>query len=364
MPKDKESNPAKVDKKATKVKLDKKSKSSDDTKSKSKGSDKLENAGEKTNAKTRLAELTLNVNTTGRWLAEYYTGRADESYIDLMQKKYDDRQLKKKPDDEKTKKDKKAKGKDETTDDAKEKKIKSKPTFRHCDTALTIVEEVLCLSLINLVSGSIKKEKSGMYTVTEDQLVDSVKLNNDFFYTFSKFLNKYDSGQEYSKALNLPMQTVTKFIEKFAFTGGNANTHLTHGAYNFLLFILLKNRIMLADTAFQVMKHGEKYAVNYKCMETAVNIHYAGTLRSVIAKKLDEKRKLVVTSKTDDNTSAKSDEKPDKKSDKKTDKNVDKKSGKKSKDESEDEASDESENESSESSAEESDESDSGSDSD
>jgi len=373
MSKEKSSKPTKVDKKSAKVKSDKKSLSDSSDKDKEKKS-KDKSTGENKqkhdglNTRTRTAGLTFNVNSTGKWLAKYYTDHHDAAYIEVMQKKYDERQLKKKssdktPDDtdKKDTKDKKdAKTKSES-EGVKDTSLKVKPTFRECQTAITIVEEVLCLALLGLAGDKAKKEKSGFYTITDENLMDGIKLNSDYYHTFSRCLAKYDSGQTYSTSLNLSEPVVTKFIEEFGFTGGNTHIRLSSGAYNFLMYILLKNRILLADTAYQIMMHGKKYSIGYKCIETSVNIHYTGTLRNMLVKKLDEKRKLVFKEKPSDESetgSTKSDDKKtkDKKADKKENKKDDKKA-KKGKDVESDaeESEEESESESEEESGDESD---------
>jgi len=365
MSKEKSSKPTKVDKKSAKVKSDKKSlsESSDKDKSKKtkdKPTDDKKQERDGLNARTRTAGLTFNVNSTGKWLAKYYADHHDSAYIEVMQKKYDDRQLKKKSSEKKPeKKDKKDKKSKSESEEVKETSLKVKPTFRECQTAITIVEEVLCLALLSLAGDKAKKEKSGLYTITEDNLMDGIKLNNDYYHTFSRYLAKFDSGQDYSASLNLSKTVVVKFIEEFGFTGGNTNIQLDSSAYNFLMYILLKNRILLADTAYQIMMHGKKYSIGYRCIETSVNVHYTGTLKNLLVKKLDEKRKLVVKEKpSDDADSGSTKSNEDKKSkDKKGDKKDDKKS-KKAKDESESDAASESEEESEEESDDESNDSD------
>jgi hypothetical protein len=350
MSKEKSSKPTKVDKKKLSDSVDKdKAK-----KSKDKSADENKQKHDGLNTRTRTAGLTFNVNSTGKWLAKYYTDHHDAAYIEVMQKKYDERQLKKKssdkkPDkkDAKNKKDKKdAKSKSES-EEVKDTSLKVKPTFRECQTAITIVEEVLCLALLGLAGDKAKKEKSGLYTITDENLMDGIKLNSDYYHTFSRCLAKYDSGQTYSSSLNLSEPVVTKFIEEFGFTGGNTHIRLSSGAYNFLMYILLKNRILLADTAYQIMMHGKKYSIGYKCIETSVNIHYTGTLKNMLVKKLDEKRKLVFKEKPSDESDSGSTKSDDKKGkDKKDDKKDDKKAKKAKDDDSDDESEEETESES------------------
>jgi hypothetical protein len=105
-------------------------------------------------------------------------------------------------------------------------------------------------------------------------------------------LFRYDSSQDYAPSLSLKKADVLKFIEKFAFNGGNSDVQLSLDAYNFLMYLLLQNRILLADTAYQLMVHREKASVDFKAFAFGVNIHFKGGLKKSLSKKLDEKYRI------------------------------------------------------------------------
>ena len=238
------------------------------------------------NDATKRLDLHFNVVSTKKWLNTYLATHIDEVYMTFL----------------KTRMEKKLK-------DGEDKECIPKIKVLQAQAALTACDEVICLSLVNLTSDKVKKGDSGLYTVTAEHMMDCVRLNSNFDYTFSKFLNKYDSQQDYLPSLKLNMIEVKSFIEKFAFNGGNTNIQLDTSAYNFLMYILYQNRILLTDTAYQMMMYSKKPSVDFRAIQYAVNVHYKGTLKNDIMKKVEEKWRLVKADKPDD----KSEEKPEKK---------------------------------------------------
>jgi hypothetical protein len=158
---------------------------------------------------------------------------------------------------------------------------------------LTAADQVVCLLLVNLSAGRAKKETAGIYKITEDLMIDSIRLNKDFNFVFGRFLDTYDSQQNYEAQLLLPRKIVTKFYEKYAFDGGNSNINLSDDAYNFLMYVMLKNRIMLVETAFYMSQYAKKTSVDDRAILYAVKSHYVGELGKSMFKKLEEVSRML-----------------------------------------------------------------------
>jgi hypothetical protein len=130
-------------------------------------------------------------------------------------------------------------------------------------------------------------------------MINSVKLDKDFNSTFGRFLDNYDSHETYASQLTGMEKTnekgtgVLDYVSSHGFLGGSNSYHFEAGAYNFLMFIMLKNRILLAETAFQMVQYARKSSVDDRAVSFAVNTVYSGKLRQTLFKKLEEISNLV-----------------------------------------------------------------------
>lgn len=209
------------------------------------------------NEATRKANLYLNVKRTQKWLKKYY-----ERYT--TEKKNEKGELEKHP-------------------------IKLIKSYH----VLTASDQTLCLKLINLEESTSKKSINGLYNITEEQLINDVKINKDFKYTFGKFLDAYETHEDYFSQLEYDSKQFNKFIETFAFSGGNSNIHLNKQAFNFLSFIILKARIMIVETAYQMIRFANKSSVNDNAILYSVNTIFIGDLLQAIHKKIEDVSNLL-----------------------------------------------------------------------
>lgn len=327
----------KEDEKPSKKPAKKSSEKSSDksSKNKSDGAEKRKSKyadvekGDSPNKQTAYAKLFFNVSPTKKWLNGYY-------------KKYS---IEKKKKDDKDK------------DDEEDKSVR----ILNSHFALTATDQVVCLSLVNLAAARCKKADAGLYKITEDDMVSSVRNSREFSFTFERFLNSYDNCCDYDAQMQIGKKNVIKFIENFAFEGGNTNVHLDHGAYNFLMYIMLKNRILLAETAFQMVTYARKSSVDDRAIMYSLRVVYNGSLLLSIFKKVEDVSNIIRNIDTSAGSDDSDGEKTEKGSGKgkKSDKKTEKKSTKK---ESKSKSDSESESDSGEKSGSESEDSDSDSD--
>ena len=221
--------------------------------------------------------------------------------------------------------------------------------------ALTAADQVVCLALVNLAGAKSKKGEANMWTLTEDNMIDNVKLDKDFNFTFGKYLDSYSTNENYGSQMGLTRDNVTKFIELYAFSGGNSNINIEKQAYNFLMYIMLKNRIQLAESAFQMAVYAGKSSVSDKGILLSTKVMFTGALGKSMHKKIEDVsnrvRRLEKEKKGSEDSESKEKDAGDKKSSKKKEEKKSKKDEKS--DEELDEESEESENEKSEEESEE-----------
>ena len=205
--------------------------------------------GDCPNIATAAAKLHLNVKTCQKWMVEYLSRYTI---------------TKKNPDDD------------------------NRVKILGAHFVLTAADEVICSKLATLGFARSKKGEAGLNTITEDNLIDSVRLDKEFNYTFGKYLDAYSTGDNYGAQLGMSKETIVKFLESFAFNGGNNNVHLDNSAYNFLMYILLKNRIQMTDAAYHVITYANKTSVNDKSMLHVTRMLFVGSLGKTICQKIED----------------------------------------------------------------------------
>lgn len=219
--------------------------------------------GDSPNIETAFVKLHFNVNLTKKWMRQFY----DKDSYKVKRK------IKK--------------------DDESDKPLEIKVKLTNAHYAITASEEALCMKLVNIAFEKSKKGTAGLYTITLENMTDSVRLNKDFNYTFGKFLDNYDSHDNYESQLGLPKKSIMNFIDKFAFDGGNTSVTLDQGSYNLMMYLLIKNRNLLCDSAFQKTIYAKKTSVDDRGIMFSLKDVYTGELYKSLFKKVESVYNIV-----------------------------------------------------------------------
>ena len=267
--------------KKTKVKIEEKS-----SKKKKESSEKSKD--EKRNNATLSAKLQFNVKVTQRWLKKFFD---NERYYVVKKVKNEEE----KDDKKKTKKVKDVKNtkkpKEGTEEEEKNESYMTKVKILYAHFAITAADQVMCLHLVNVAGKKSKKGEAGLYTITEDNMLDAIKDDRDMKYTFSRYLDNYASQDDYTSQMNMKKEDVTNFIEKFSPSGGNVK--IDQGAFNVLMFVMYKNRIQLIETAFHMVVFAGKSSVNDKAVMQSIKTIHVGDLANTMYKKVEDTSKIV-----------------------------------------------------------------------
>jgi len=216
--------------------------------------------GDAPNIKTAWAELSFNVIDTAKWLKKYFTGY----------------QLAKKV----------------STDDAKKKdddseKKESSIRVGNTNFAFGVVDECLCSRLGSVVLKKTKKNTVGLFLITEENLMDSIRLNKDLNFTFGRFLDEYDSHSNYESNTGVKNKDLHKFLEKHSFDGGNVSVQLEKGAYNLLQYCMLKSRNLLAELCYHKILYAKKQSLDPRSVLLSLPDVYTGELLKLMTKKVE-----------------------------------------------------------------------------
>lgn len=233
---------------------------SSNKKSKESGTKDEKKTEKSQNAETKKAGTIFDVAKTRKWMKKQYT--RDEFKNRLGFKKTEN----------------------EDDSEPKEKMVMLK-TSPH---AITAVDEVVCSTLIELTLDRLKeKDKtiSNLYEINEDLLKDSIKMNQDYNFTFGKYLFKYDPKTDHGSNLSFfpDRKCVNELIEKQL-----GNVKLTDSAHNFLMYLVTQNRIMLSTASFEMICYAKKSSLSLNVIECAVKLYYDGLLHERINKKLED----------------------------------------------------------------------------
>jgi hypothetical protein len=246
------------------------------------------------------------------------------------------------------------KKKDETKEE-KDEKDKIKPrigiTRSHC--VMSAIDQLMIITLVNIAEQKTKKALADLYTITEEILIDVIRLNRDYNYVFGKYLDNYNSKENYSSQLKIDKKNFKNILNNLAFDG-KSNVDVDKSGENFIMYIVLNNRIMLTETAFHMVQYAKKMCIDDKALSQAIKILYVGNMAKIFLKKVEDVMNVI----TEEKESKKDESSVDKKKDDK------KKGSKKLKDKDTSDSSESSESELSESDKSESDSSSSESDSD
>lgn len=210
--------------------------------------------GDTANKATAFAGLHFNAISTQKWLSSYY-------------KKYKVEHKKKKADSD---------------DKDKDNRVR----ILNAHFAMTATDEVICSSLVSAAHNNSKKQEAGLYVITEEGIINTVKLSKELDFTFGRFLDSYDTNSDYSPQLQLKKDEVTKFIETYGVR--NTSIHLESGAFNFLMYIIFKNRVLLAESAYQLSQYAKKSSVDDRSILFSLRTTYCGNLLKTMFSKVDE----------------------------------------------------------------------------
>ncbi len=277
----KEAKPEK-ESKATKEKETKSTKeketktSKEDVKSTKEESKETSSKKEGVNANTTRAGLIFDVNTRKRWLKTYLS--ADKYLIDQMTTEENDdgkkvRQI----------------AKDDDGDDKK-----CTLNISGAQYALSAVEQVLCAAVVTVAFPKATKSKSGLHELTLSVLLDSVRSDLELNSVLGQYLALYDSSADYFSQLKVTKQDeIRAYVETRCLD--NTTVRLTNDGFNFLCFVLQRNRIVLTNFTHRLVTFAKKRTMSEDAIMAAVEFLYERSpgLLGKMTKKYEEVSLLI-----------------------------------------------------------------------
>lgn len=160
-----------------------------------------------------------------------------------------------------------------------EKFNKPVTVYKLAATALTGVDEVLTSTVLNLAGARVKKGPDGLIRITEENMMDIMRLDKNLCATFGHFIGDYDNTQKYQKEVDIKKADLTRFVETKCLNG-NSSVTLDPSAQNFLMFLIRKSRTLLTECAFQMSQCYNKTGISEKSIMYSIKIVFApGTLQ-------------------------------------------------------------------------------------
>lgn len=209
--------------------------------------------------------------------------------------------------------------KEEKEDDEKKKNVKPRIGIARAHCVLSAIDQSMIISLVNMAEQKTKKATAELYTITEEILMDVIKLNKDYNYVFGKYLDNYNSRESYCSQLKIDKKNIQKILTNLAFDG-KTNVVVDKSGENFIMYIILTNRIMLTETAFFMAQYAKRMSIDDKAILFATKIMYTGNMAKLFYKKIEDVMNILIEdreSKKDIESNGKTKDGKDKKDDKK-----------------------------------------------
>jgi hypothetical protein len=200
---------------------------------------------------------------------------------------------------------------------------------------MATVNQVMTFSLLHGMGEYFKKNESGIYDISLDDMMTYIKLTPYLANTFHYCISKYDDGLDYTKQLCIDKKSFNNYINKYVFND-NFRMDLSKSSQNFLSYLLVQSNVMLSNTALIMTEFAKKSRVTNNAINSALKVHFSGKLYDEIMKKVDSVETLLKNKDKQDSEKGDDDENV---------KESNKQTNKKDNDEDEDDSDKESDNE-------------------
>ena len=157
---------------------------------------------------------------------------------------------------------------------------------------LATVDQILTHSLLYGMSEYFKKNDSGIYDISLDNMMTYVRLTPYLVHTYHYHLSKYDDTLDYQKQLCIERKVFDNYINKYVFND-NFRMNLSKSSMNFLSYLLVQANTMLSNTALVMSEFAKKSRVNNNAINAALKIHFTGKLYDDIMRKVDSVETLL-----------------------------------------------------------------------
>jgi len=183
----------------------------------------------------------------------------------------------------------------------------SKVRIRKAHYVLSGVDEVLCGELAAKSVQRSEKGSAGLYRVTQKNVEDAVLSSPELRFTLERFLAGFTSDCEYFPMIDISKKNenkeiITKYMEKAA---GGSIVQFETQAFNIIMYLMLKNRVQVAETAFEMSQYAKKASVDDFAILHAVKTVYTGELLKAMMKRTEDISNIarsIVKEKDDEST--------------------------------------------------------------
>ncbi len=151
---------------------------------------------------------------------------------------------------------------------------------------MACVDQIVMFSVLNSLSDTFKKTKSGIYDIDLEKMKTHVKITPYLNNTFYMCVDKFDENLDYQKQLCIDRKSIQSYITKYVFND-NFRVDMNKDSMNFLMYLVVQSNVMLANTALIMSEFAKKSRVNSNAIIAAIKVHFSGKLLEDILKKVD-----------------------------------------------------------------------------
>jgi hypothetical protein len=149
---------------------------------------------------------------------------------------------------------------------------------------LTSFNESLCKAILESALHQTEESKAGLKNFTEQNLKNSVLLNDDLASFFKGHLHLYDSTLDYSSQYCVTRKQLKAFVDKIF----GSTFNLKVDGITFLTYLLVKASSVIMSTAFELISYAKKKTLDGQSILSAININFIGELAETLKTKTNE----------------------------------------------------------------------------
>ena len=162
------------------------------------------------------------------------------------------------------------------------------PKLSGSHIALTAMNEELCKIILERTIERLTKEKNGLYLITFKEIYDIIMIDPDLRKNLYSYLDMYDCTLSYKDQYCISEKCIKEYIDNVF----NKSIDINNGAFNLLMYLLLKTCVRIIDSAYVVIQAMKRKTIGAKIIISCVSIHFSGTMHHLLQMKIDETIKL------------------------------------------------------------------------
>lgn len=160
----------------------------------------------------------------------------------------------------------------------------SPPLLSGAHIAIAAMNERLCYIILDKVIKRLKKDITGLYVIKFLEISDILQVDVELRHDMFHYMETFDATLSYKDQYCIEEMRVKKFIDDMF----GKSVDINNDAFNLLIYLLHKASVRVMNTAFIMMLYAKKKSLSPISIQSAVSIHFSGTVEHMIKLRIDD----------------------------------------------------------------------------